>query len=191
MRPEDPQGPTQVSAAPKLANIVALLAGSLALVVSPFLAWSAVTYSANQGAVRRDAFDFPLAWLFKWPWSKVPMCQAPSTLKLGHALLACGIVGVIAALIGVALLVAQPGPSVDLHARAKAWRVVGLVGEIFLLLALALVFDLIFQVIPWGSATGRDLLSHPGLWVAGIGAIVGSSAPRARRRVRTQPGTSQ
>jgi hypothetical protein len=62
--------------------------------------------------------------------------------------------------------------------------VVGLVGEVFLLLVLLLVFDLIFQVIPWGSATGRDLLSHPGLWVAGIGAIVGSSAPRARRRVR-------
>ena len=90
MRPEDPQGPTQVPAAPKLANIVALLVGSLAVAVSPFLTWSAVTYSANQGTVRRDAFDLPLAWLFKWPWSKVPMCQTPSTLKLGHALFACG-----------------------------------------------------------------------------------------------------
>jgi len=192
MRPEDPQGPTPVPEAPKLANIVALLVGSLAVVVSPFLTWSTEAASGpNISAVRRDAFDIPLAWLFKWPWPKVPMCESPSTLKLGHALLACGIVGVIAALIGVALLVAQPGPSVDLQARAKAWRVVGLVGEVFLLLALALVFDLIFQVIPWGSRSGRDLLSHPGLWVAGVGAIVGSSAPRARRKTRTQPGTTQ
>lgn len=189
MRPEEPEGPTPAAAAPvlpKLANIVALLVGSLAVVVGPFLTWSAV-----MGDRQRDAFDYPLAWLFKWPWSKVPMCQTPSALKLGHALLACGIVGAIAGVIGVVLLVAQPGPSVDLHARAKAWKAVGIVGEIFMLLALALVFDLIFQVIPWGSETGRDLISHPGLWVAGIGAIVGSSAPRARRKAVTQPGVAR
>jgi hypothetical protein len=145
----------------------------------------------RRGHVRLDAFDIPLAWLFKWPWSKVAMCQTPSTLKLGHALLACGIVGVIVALIGLVLWVPQPGPSADLRTRTKAWKAAGLVGEIFLTLVLVLLLDLLFQFMAWGSAAGRDLMSHPGLWVAGIGGIVGSSAPRAGRKARTRRRSAQ
>lgn len=175
-----PEAP--VPEAPKLSSVAVLLVGSLAVAVSPFLPWASRSAGGSS-----DGFIFPLAWLFKWPWHEVPMCQTPSTLKLGHALLALGIVGVVAGLIGFGLLVAQPGPSADPAARAGAWRVVGLIGGISLLLALALVFDLIFQAVPWGREIGRDLLGHPGLWVAGLGAIVGSSAPRGRRKAETRP----
>ena len=192
MRPEDPRGPTPTSGPPKLSYIVALLVGSVAVVVGPFLTWIAAPGDLLNGrAVRLDAFDIPLAWLFKWPWSKVAMCQTPSTLKLGHALLACGIVGVIVALIGLVLWVPQPRPSADLRTRTKAWKAAGLVGEIFLTLVLVLLLDLLFQFMAWGSAAGRDLMSHPGLWVAGIGGIVGSSAPRAGRKARTRRRSAQ